>query len=498
MESSDKSMALERFLAGHAAFGPKPLYAPGTVVGDWKVLAFLGRGGSGEVYRVENVLLGTIGALKVLVRGDAKAKDRFRLEARLLSESACTAFPRLCAYGESVGRPYAVTELLEPIELPTEDKAVAKFVVKVCDGVAELHRLGYIHRDIKPSNIMLRASTGEPVLIDLGLVKASNDTPEGRNSTMSVVDGRAAGVGTPGYSAPEQFSGGAIAPTADIHALGVLVNACFKGKPPRCWARIVRQSTSSIPAQRYATVVQFVAAVRHRHRAGKFAAVVVFLSVAILGATFWMAGTIADGGAEKIPHSILDMRIPDSEARKIFQDTSSEEIDTNVQSVAWNELGETILTNGIKVTKIRLDYRTLKVEDPVALDGQQNVYIVGPGLLDADISGSAEVSIHIAKNAAFLNRTRIEYPESSMMYFLRGESYINFVNLKQPADKTICNIVAEDMSDVIVRFGGPLSYRKIREDKFRRMIDAQRERKERQRKSHDLRDAGITDELRGL
>ena len=481
MESSDKSMALERFLAGHAAFGPKPLYAPGTVVGDWKVLAFLGRGGNGEVYRVENVLRGTIGALKVLVRGDAKAKDRFRLEARLLSESACTAFPRLCAYGESVGRPYAVTELLEPIELPTEDKAVAKFVAKVCDGVAELH-----------SQIL------KDDLFSKCLVKASNDTPEGRNSTMSVVDGRAAGVGTPGYSAPEQFSGGAIAPTADIHALGVLVNACFKGKPPRCWARIVRQSTSSIPAQRYATVVQFVAAVRHRHRAGKFAAVVAFLSVAILGATFWMAGTIADGGAEKIPHSILDMRIPDSEARKIFQDTSSEEIDTNVQSVAWNELGETILTNGVKVTKIWLDSRTLKVEDPVALDGQQNVYIVGPGLLDADISGSAEVSIHIAKNAAFLNRTRIEYPESSMMYFLRGESYLNFVNLKQPADKTICNIVAEDMSDVIVRFGGPLSYRKIREDKFRRMMDAQRERRERQRKSHDLRDAGITDELRGL
>lgn len=496
MESSDKSMALERFLAGHAAFGSKPLYAPGTVVGDWKVLAFLGRGGNGEVYRVENVLLGTIGALKVLVRGDAKAKDRFRLEARLLSESACTAFPRLCAYGESVGRPYAVTELLEPIELPTEDKAVAKFVEKVCDGVAELHRLGYIHRDIKPSNIMLRASTGEPVLIDLGLVKASNDTPEGRNSTMSVVDGRAAGVGTPGYSAPEQFSGGTIAPTADIHALGVLVNACFKGKPPRCWARIVRRSTSSLPEQRYAFVEQFVNAIRQRHLVKRLATCLAIGSFAALGVVIFVPR--AGEHDEQQPMSILDMRIPDSEARKIFQDTSSEEIDTNVQSVAWNELGETILTNGVKETKIWLDSRTLKVEDPVALDGQQNVYIVGPGLLDADISGSAEVSIHIAKNAAFLNRTRIEYPESSMMYFLRGESYLNFVNLKQPADKTICNIVAEDMSDVIVRFGGPLSYCKIREDNFRRMMDAQRERRERQRKSHNLRDAGIRDELRGL
>ena len=480
MGSADENMSLERFLAGHAAFGPRPLYVPGTVVGDWRVLAFLGRGGSGEVYRVENILLGTIGALKVLVREDAKSKDRFRLEARLLSESACAAFPRLCAYGEYDGRSYVVTELLDPAELPEEDSAVAKFIEKVCEGVAELHRLGYIHRDIKPPNIMLRASTGEPVLIDLGLVKASNNTPAGRNSTVSVVDGRATGVGTPGYSAPEQFSGGAIAPTADIHALGVLVNSCFRGSPPRCWARIVRQSTSSIPEQRYASVAQFVAAVRHRHRAGKFAVAVALVSAAILGATVWVARTGAMGGAAERRHSILDMSIPDGEVRKVFQDTSSENIDTNVQSVTWNELGDTIVTNGLKVTKISLQRRTLKVEDPVALDGRHNVYIVGPGLLDADISGSAEVAVHLAGNAAFLNRTRIECPKSAMMYFLRGESYVNFVNLKQPSDKTISNIVAEDLSDVIVRFGGPLSYREAREDEFRR----KREARGRHRKVH--------------
>ncbi len=468
MESSDRDVSLERFLAGHAAFGPKPLYAPGTMVGDWKVLAFLGRGGSGEVYRAENILLGTTGALKVLVRGDAKSRDRFRLEARLLSGSVCTAFPRLCAYGESGGRPYVVTELLEPMELPEKDTAVAGFIEKVCDGVAELHRLGYIHRDVKPSNIMLRPSTGEPVLIDLGLAKASSDTPAGRNSTASVVDGRAAGVGTPGFSAPEQFSGGTIAPPADVHALGALVNACFNGKPPRCWARIVRRSTSSIPAQRYATVDRFVAAVRHRHRAGRLAAAAAFLSVAILGATVWIAGTRADGGDGKMPHSILDIRIPDSEARRIFQDTSSEDIDTNVQSVAWDGLGDTTVTNGLKITRISLQRRNLKVEDPVVLDGRHDVYIAGPGLLDADISGSGEVSIHLARNAAFLNRTRIGYPESSVMYFLGGESYVNFVNLGQPSDQTVCNLVATDLSDVIVRFGGPLSYGEAREEEFRR------------------------------
>jgi hypothetical protein len=184
--------------------------------------------------------------------------------------------------------------------------------------------------------------------------------------------------------------------------------------------------------------------------------------------------------------------------RKAFQDTSVEDIDTNVQSVNWREIGETTQTNGANVTKIWLDRRTLKVKDPVSLVGQHSVYIVGPGLLDADISGSNEVEIQIARNAAVLNRTRIGYPESGIMYSLRGESYLNFVNLRSPSDNLIRNVTSGDSSDVIVRFGGPLSYREARECEFQRDIEARRKNRERQRKSHDLHDIGIVDEMRGL
>ena len=506
MKPSDRNLSLERFLSGHAPFVPKPLYVPGAKVGDWKILAFLGRGGSGEVYRAENTLLGTTGALKVLAREDAKAQGRFRLEARLLSETTCATFPRFCAYGEAGGRLYVVTELLEPMELPSGDNAVADFVEKVCIGVAELHRLGYVHRDIKPSNIMRRISTGEPVLIDLGLAKASDDTPAGRNSTISVVDGRATGVGTPGYSAPEQFSGGMIAPTADIHALGVLVNTCFNGKPPASWVRIVRRSTSSIPEQRYATVEQFVKAIRHRHRA-RWIAVGLLLGVV---AAFWafnlatMAGK-SDGGNgmqrarhdERKPVSIMDMRISTDDMRKILQDTSVENIDTNVQAVSWNEIGETTTTNGTTVKKIWLDARTFKVKEPVVLAGRHRVYIVGPGLLDADISGSKDVVIQLARNAAVLNRTRIAYPDSDIKYVVQGESYLNFVNLKAPPDKNIRNVTV-DSFNVIVRFGGPLSYREAREEDFRMTMEAERKEKERQRKSHNLNDLEISDEVSGF
>ena len=490
MKSDAKAEGIESFLIGHEPFADEPIYAEGDTVGDWKVLAFLGRGGSGEVYRVENRHLGTVGALKALVREDAKARERFKLEARLLCEASCAAFPRFYAFGEADGRSFAVTELLEPMKLPSTDKAVADFIGKVCIGVAELHRLGYIHRDIKPSNIMCRPSTGEPVLIDLGLVRASGEKPEGRNSTYSIVDGQAVGVGTPGFSAPEQFSGGDISPVADIHALGMLANACFKGKPPRLWTGIIRRSTSSIPEQRYATVEEFVKAIQHRRRGWKLALVLSALGVAACVVAFWVTVRDESPGQPQQPRSIMDIRFTDEEMRQILQDTSVENIDPTERIVKWSDLGKTEVVNGVSVTKIWLDERTHKVVEPVVLGGRQKVYIAGPGLLDADISGEKGVSVELVRNAALINRSGKPYPESGVTYTLRGESYLNFLNQKSPEDKNIRNVYVGGENEII-RYGGPLTYREARVDDYRRGLEAHRRDAERRRKSHDLRDLGI-------
>lgn len=255
---------LERCLRRHGRFEVPPVASVGSIIGGWKVLAFLGRGGSAEVYRAESAATGIVGALKVLYRADDKALGRFRREARLAAELSGSAFPKFYGAGEDSGRLYLAEELLEPTELPHGDAAVARYVLGVSCAVEELHKRGFIHRDIKPRNVMVRPSTGECVLIDLGLAK-EDDTLRSQNDTLSVVDGRAVGVGTPGFSAPEQFAGGKIGPATDIHALGMLANVCFGGKPPKAWARIVRRSTSSIPEQRYATVAEFARAVRRRH-----------------------------------------------------------------------------------------------------------------------------------------------------------------------------------------------------------------------------------------
>ena len=256
---------LERRLRQHGRFEPAPVAMTGCIIGGWKVLAFLGRGGSAEVYRAENAATGIVGALKVLYRADDKALGRFRREARLAAELTGAASPKFYGAGEDSGRLYLAEELLEPMELPRGDAAVTRYVLGVARAVEELHKRGFIHRDIKPRNVMMRPSTGECVLIDLGLAKEGGESPRSRNDTLSVVDGRAVGVGTPGFSAPEQFAGGKIGVAADIHALGVLANICFDGNPPSAWAKIIRCSTSSIPEQRYATVAEFARAVRRRH-----------------------------------------------------------------------------------------------------------------------------------------------------------------------------------------------------------------------------------------
>ena len=113
----------ELFLAAHGDPLPTPILADGTVVDGWRVTAFLGRGGSGEVYRVvvtpdpregRAPARPQTAALKILARDTDTARARFLREATLLAQLNNPAFPQFIAQGEVEGRPYLVMELLEP------------------------------------------------------------------------------------------------------------------------------------------------------------------------------------------------------------------------------------------------------------------------------------------------------------------------------------------------------------------------------------------------
>lgn len=286
VDSTSLDSSAERFLASHADPRKVPVLADGTLIGDWRIAAFLGRGGSGEVYRVVKDTgnsacdSGKSAALKLLIREGDTARSRFLRETALFAQMDNPAFPRFFAKGEIGGRPYLIMELLEPRTLPSSDAKVANFLLKLCDGVDALHHMGYVHRDIKPQNILWRTTTSVPVLIDLGLAKDTTREHDAVGTSLTLVDGHAAGVGTPGYAAPEQLVGDAISPATDIHALGMLARECFGGKPPRAWERVIRRAVSSVPAYRYPDVAAFAHAIRHRHWRRNWLVCVIFLAAA--------------------------------------------------------------------------------------------------------------------------------------------------------------------------------------------------------------------------
>ncbi len=257
---------------------------PGTRIGACRVVALLGRGGFAEVYRGEDVE-GRPVAIKILHQLDDKSRARFELETKILLEVQHQNFPRMLSFGSCGERPYVVMELLKPYELPRGDRAVARFLRTIIGAVGALHRHGYVHRDIKPSNVLMRAD-GEPVLVDFGLACPLSQVERDRNALS--VDGQATvGVGTYGFSAPEQFSGQNVGREADVHAVGMLIRECFDGEPPKGWRTIFLTATNSDPAIRYRSVEKLGEAIRRRHwkRTVVFALGLVVLIV--LGALAW-------------------------------------------------------------------------------------------------------------------------------------------------------------------------------------------------------------------
>ena len=488
---------IEGVLRSHGPFEEPPLLANGEKVGDWKVLAFLGRGGSAEVYRAENEVTGIVGALKVLRKSDERALVRFRREAQLLAETKSPAFPKFYGAGASGGRYYIAEELLEPQELPCDDAAVARFMSDVAAGVEELHRRGFVHRDIKPRNVMVRPSTGESVLIDMGLAKESADAPLARNDTASIVDGRVVGVGTPGFSAPEQFTGGKVGVAADIHALGMLANVCFGGKPPAAWSSIVRRSTSSIPEQRYASVTEFSRAIRRRHAIRW--QLLVLITIGIAAIALWPQRDSPTGDRpqevppptgdrpqrhetitpENLLEAVYDVHYGGGTKKPSPQEVKTTTTNATIEGISnWQELlavGKTRYVNGTLATRIELSGRDVTIPEEIKLEGNRRVEIVGPGRLTASITGPRGASLELSEQAVLINLTTVDYPASGMKYVLNGACYLNFKNLDPPADKDYKNIwVGEGNGLPSFRFRGPDSYEEVRKADKKAALEAMR------------------------
>ena len=449
--SSDSIAAM---CAAHGPVSSTGQFSAGTIFGDWRITAFIGRGGNGEVYCAEHVMLGISAALKVLVRDDERAKVRFQREAKLLAMLKSPAFPRFFAYGEANGVAYLAMELLEPGELPKGDRAVAAFMLKVCDAVGELHSLGYIHRDIKPGNILWRSSA-EPVLADLGLVK-SLDPSDSQIFRPSNAPATLGGVGTPGYGAPEQMERGEATEASDIHALGVLADHCFNGNPPRAWKRIIERATSSIPAHRYQSVSALADAIRWRNLRRTIVSLAAVV-IAIGGLAASMFVWWERGGNEAWRWNSLCKRGVIESVTTLY-----EPLDKRHPKYPGHIVRQ--VTNSTEGVILHLSRKTVSFARPIQLKPGE-YRIIGPGRMDADISGSSNVVVRL-KNCVFNNMTRLQYPQNGIRYELEGGAYLNFANQKN-AYKGHKFIHSDSDAPNEVRFRGPLSVKELNEERNR-------------------------------
>ena len=442
--------SISAMCAAHGPVVSDGRFPIGIIFGDWRVTAFIGRGGNGEVYCAEHVSLGTSAAVKVLVRDEPRAKERFTREAKLLSELKSASFPQFYSYGEANGCPYLAMELLEPGELPSGDRNVARFLLSVCDAVAELHSRGYIHRDIKPSNILWRDAI--PVLADLGLVK-SITTSDGGRSTSDVTLG---GVGTPGYGAPEQMERGEATVASDIHALGVLADRCFDGKPPRAWKRIIERATSSIPAHRYPSVVAFARAIRRRNLLLGVSAFVAVIALSGLCLSCFYSWWTQSGREVWRWRALCDYGEIVSVSR------ICEPLDESHPKYPGSIVR--YVTNRVDGTILNLPKDTLSFARPILLKPGE-YRIVGPGRLDADLSGPSNAVVRL-KDCVLNNTTSVPYPQNGIHYVFEGGAYLNFVNLDRNIEHRRY-IHSDGKSRNALRFRGPTTLKELDEEQTR-------------------------------
>jgi tetratricopeptide (TPR) repeat protein len=213
---------------------------PGSRLGPYEVIARLGAGGMGEVYRARDPRLGRDVALKVLPRDAARDTERLRRfvsEAKTVSALNHPNILTLHEIGETEDGPYLVTEVVDGETIrarltrgPLAIAEALEIAAQTADGLAKAHEAGIVHRDVKPENLM-RTRDGYVKILDFGLAKLRTGTdPNATLDTNLTASGIL--VGTPAYMSPEQLHGLQADARSDLFALGVVIHEMIGGRNP--------------------------------------------------------------------------------------------------------------------------------------------------------------------------------------------------------------------------------------------------------------------------
>ena len=270
-------------------------FEAGQIVGEYKIVRALGRGGLGAVYEASHLISQRSDAMKILLPEQTDAPDmaeRFRREIQML---AALNHPNISGLHNAFyfeDKLVMIMELVRGEDLRTLSRrsridlgALIGYSVQVLEALAYAHSRGIVHRDIKPANIMISPG-GEVKVLDFGIAIAERAT-----------DLTAAGalIGSPTHMSPEQIRGEKATPQSDIYSLGVTIYEVIAGQPPMQGATtyelmmahinvvpvplhtlrpdipaalssIVARALEKDPARRFASAQEFIAALRSVHQ----------------------------------------------------------------------------------------------------------------------------------------------------------------------------------------------------------------------------------------
>ena len=313
LQALGRRLADELVVAGAPRWAP----APGQRLGAHELLAPLGQGGQGEVWRARALADGAPRAVKVLAPGaaiDPRQALRFGREARLLSRVAHPGLVRVHEVGLAPdGRPFFAMDLVpeartlgEALRAGLGREPALDAVEQALEALVPVHAAGLVHRDLKPGNLLL-GGDGRVRVVDFGLARGPR---EARLTSTGEV------WGTPGWLAPEQLAGDTarIGPWSDVFALGALLHLVLAGVPlvaepgaaprarlgpevPPALAEVCRRALAPDPAARPRDAGQLLAELRRargERRVPPGLRLAVLLSAALAGGA-WLALALASG-----------------------------------------------------------------------------------------------------------------------------------------------------------------------------------------------------------
>jgi Tol biopolymer transport system component len=219
--------------------------AAGTKLGPYEIVAPIGAGGMGEVYRARDPRIGRDVAVKVLPTAFSKDPERLRRFEQEARSAGVLNHPNILAIydvGTHEGAPYVISELLDGETLRERVKAGAlpprkaiEIGTQIAQGLAAAHEHGIVHRDLKPENVFA-TKDGRVKILDFGLAKLTTPDREGAARptapTLLADTGPGAVWGTVGYMSPEQVRGNPVDHRSDIFAFGAILYEMLTGRRP--------------------------------------------------------------------------------------------------------------------------------------------------------------------------------------------------------------------------------------------------------------------------